>query len=188
MELAGRPGRIGPQRIEKRREITIPDTAQHRGVQVGDVVEPVEGAVVDVGLVLDIGGDRLVGEQIEVDVRPQLADPFATLDPVVGAVGGHHLVAWAQQRGHQRHSVVGPQRDVVANDRGLDLPVQGDRGDGVLDAGDHQQFELHVVADVANGAQASGQSFGCGDRRVVGEQHGVELLLLGPGHQFLIGQ
>jgi hypothetical protein len=121
-------------------------------------------------------------------VRPQLADPFAALDPVVGAIGGHDVVVRAEQRGHQRHPVMGPQRDVVPDDRGLDLSVQGDRGDRVLDAGDHQQLELHVVADVADRPQASGQSFGRGDRRVVREQHRVELLLPGPGHQLLVSQ
>ena len=80
--------------------------AEHSAVQIGDVVEPVEGAVVDVGLVLGLGRDGLVGEQIEVDVRPQFADPFAALDPVVGAVGGHHVVVRAEQRGHQWHPVV----------------------------------------------------------------------------------
>ena len=119
---------------------------------------------------------------------PQLADPLAAFDPVVGAVGGHRFVACAQQCRHQRHPVMGPQREVVADDRCLDLAVQRDRGDGVFDAGDDQQFELHVVAGVAYRAQAFGQPFGRVDRSVVGEQHGVELLLFGPGHQFLIGQ
>ena len=99
-----------------------------------------------------------------------------------------HVVVPPEQRGHQRHPVVGPQRNVVPNDGRLDLAVQRDRGDGVLDAGHHQQLELHVVADVANRAQTFRQAFGCGDRGVVGEQHGVELLFLGPRHQLLIGQ
>ena len=76
----------------------------------------------------------------------------------------------------------------MPDDRGLDFPVESDRGDGVLDAGDHQKFELHVVADVADRPQAFRQAFGGVDRGVVGEQHGVELLLLGAGHQFLVGQ
>ena len=83
---------------------------------------------------------------------------------------------------------MGPQRYVMPDDGRLNLPVQRDRGDGVLDAGDHQQLELHIVASVANCAQALRQSLRSRDRSIVREQNGVELLLFGPCHQLLVGQ
>ena len=121
-------------------------------------------------------------------MRPQLPDPLAAFHPVLGAVGLHRVIAGAQQRVHQRDPVAGPQRQVVADDRGLDLAVECDRGDGVLDAGGHQDLELDVVGRVAQRPQAFGQAVRGRGRRIVGEQHGVELLLFGLGHQLLIGQ
>ena len=135
VELTDRRRRVGTQGVEKRCGETVPQAREHGAVQVGDIVEPVERAVVDVGLVLGLGSDRLVGEQIEVDVRPQLADPFAAFDPVwVRSIATASIAGSAQQRVHQRHPVVGPQRQVVPDDRRLNLAVQRDRGDGVLDA------------------------------------------------------
>ena len=87
VELADRRRRVGAQRVEERCGEPIPDARQQRAVQVGGVVEPVEGAVVDVWLVVGRRGDRFVGEQIQVDVRAQLPDPLAAFDPVVGAIG-----------------------------------------------------------------------------------------------------
>lgn len=157
-------------------------------MQVGDVVEPVEGAVVDVGLVLGLGGDRLVGEQIEVDVGPQLTDPLGAFHPVVGLVCHRFVAIGAQQRGHQRHPVAGPQRQVVTDDRRLNLAIQRHRGDGIFDAGHHEQLELHLVGRIAQPPQALGQAVRSRRRGVVGEQHGVELLLFGLRYQLLLRQ
>ncbi len=123
-------------------------------------------------------------------MRAQLADPLAALHPVVGAVGDDavRVLVGPEQGVHQRQPVAGAQRQVVADDRGLDLPVQRDRGDGVLDAGHHQDLELHVVGRVAQRPQAFGQAVRCGAGGVVGQQHGVEMLLLGLGHQLLVVQ
>jgi hypothetical protein len=41
----------------------------------------------------------------------------------------------------------------VADDGGLDLAVERDGRDRVLDAGHHQQFELHVVVGTAQRTQ-----------------------------------
>ena len=81
-----------------------------------------------------------------------------------------------------------PQPNVVPDDRRLNLPVQRDRSDGVLDAGNDQEFELHVVARIAKRAQAFRQALGSGGRGIIGEQNRVELLFFGPRHQLLIGQ
>ena len=190
MELADRRRRVGAQRVEKRCGETVPQAGEHGAVQVGDVVEPVERPVVGVGLGVVAGRDRLVGEQIEIDVGAQFPDPLAALHPVVGAVGDDlagRLVG-PEQRVHQRQPVFGPQRQVVADDRGLDLAVQRDRGDGILDARDDEDLELHVVGRVAQIPQALGQAVGSRRGGVVGEQHGVELLLPGAGHQLLVRQ
>ena len=102
--------------------------------------------------------------------------------------GDDRQVLGAQQRRHQRQSVARAQRQVMADDRGLDLAVQRDRGDGVLDAGDHKEFELHVVGRIAQRPQALRQAFGNRGGGVVGQQHGVELLPLRPRHKLLVGQ
>ena len=188
VKLAHRRGRVSAQGVEKWCGVPGPDAGQHRAVQVGGVVEPVEGAVVDVRRVVGQGRDRFVGEQIQVDVRPQLPDPLAALDPVVAVVRGDRQVLGAQQRRHQRQSVAGTQRKVVADDRGLDLTVERDRGDGILDAGHDKEFELHVVGRIAQRPQAFRQAFGNRGGRIVGQQNGVELLLLRPGLKLLVGQ
>ncbi len=54
--------------------------------------------------------------------------------------------------------------------------------------GDHEQLELDVVGRVAQRPQAFGQAVRSRGRGIVGEQHGVELLLFGLRHQLLIGQ
>ena len=81
--------------VEERRGEAGPHARQHRAVQIGGVVEPVERAVVDVRSLVGGRGDGFVGEQIQIDVRSQLPDPLAALDPVVGAVGGHRQVLGA---------------------------------------------------------------------------------------------
>ena len=72
-----------------------------------------------VAVVFGLGGDRFVGEQVQVDAWSQLADPLAAFGVVVGAVGGHHFVVGTEQGRHQRHAVTGPQRYVMADDRRL---------------------------------------------------------------------
>ena len=163
-------------------------------MQIGDVVQSVERPVVDVRLVVGARRDRFVGEEIAVDMWPQLANPLAAFDPVLGAIVMEHrclgglCVTGPQQRVHQRHPVAGPQRKVVADDRGLNLAVQGNRGDGVFHAGHDEDFELHVVGWIAQLPQARRQAIGRRVRRVVREQYGVELLPFGLGHQLLVGQ
>ena len=76
----------------------------------------------------------------------------------------------------------------MADDRGLDLTVQRDRGDGILDAGHDKEFELHIVGRTAQRPQALRQAFGDRGGRVVGQQNGVELLPLRPRLKLLVGQ
>jgi len=66
--LADRRLRVGAQGVEKRCGKTIPQPREHRAVQIGDVVEPVERPIVDVGFIVTACCDRLVGQQVEVDV------------------------------------------------------------------------------------------------------------------------
>ncbi len=157
-------------------------------MQIGDIVEPVESPVVYVRIVLGPGCDRLVGEQVEVDVRAQLPDPFPTFDPVVRAIGGNHVIVGPQQCVHQRQPVPGPKWQVVPDDCGLYLAVECDRGDRVLDTRGEQDFGLDVVRRNVQCPKVLGQRVGRRCGRIIGDQHGVELLLLGLGHQFLLGQ
>ena len=76
----------------------------------------------------------------------------------------------------------------MADDRGLDLTVERDRGDRVLDAGDDEEFKLHVIGRCAQRPQALRQAFGSRGRGIIGQQHAVELLLLSPRHKLLVGQ
>ena len=76
----------------------------------------------------------------------------------------------------------------MADDRGLNLAVQRNRGDGVFHAGHHEEFELHIVRREAQRPQAFRQTVRSRCRGIVGEQHGVELLPFGLRHQLLVGQ
>ena len=157
-------------------------------MQVGDVVEPVEGPVVDVLARRRGHGDRLVGQQVQVDPRPQLADPRSALRPVACPVGGDLDLLDTEEPGHDRQVLAGPERDVVPHDGRLDLAIEGDGRDGVLDAGDHQDLILDLVGVAAQPAERPSQALRRGHRRVISEQHRVELPLRRPGGQFLLLQ
>lgn len=161
---------------------------QHGAVQVGDVVEPVERAVVAVADLVVADDERLVGEQIEVDGGAQLREPLPALHPVVGAIGGHGGRRRTEQVRHDREPVARAQRQVVPDDRRLDLPVEGGRGDRVLDAGDDEDLVDHGIVGAAQRPQGPGEPLRRGDRGVVGEQHREELLVGGAGGELLVLQ
>jgi hypothetical protein len=85
------------------------------------------------------GGDRFVGEQVEVEVGAQLADQLAALDAVLGSVPGRRLRTDVDELVQQRQPCGGVQRQVAANDAGLDLVVECHRRQRIFHAAHHQQ-------------------------------------------------
>ncbi len=188
MELADRRLRERAHGVEVGSAIAGTDAGDHGGVQIGDVVEPIERPIVDARCLLGACDDRLVGQQIEVDPGPQLTDPLSTLDPVIGPVLDHRDVVDTEQPGHDRRAFPRPHRQVLPDDRRLDLSVQGNCRQHVLDAGATQDSVLDLVAGLTQRSQLSFEAFGGGDRRVVGQHHRIELLLRSTSNEFLLLQ
>jgi hypothetical protein len=82
------------------------------------------------------GGDRFVGEQVEVEVGAQIADQLARLYAVLGSVPGRRLRTDVDKLVQQRQPCGG---QVAANDAGLDLVVECHRSQRIFHAAHHQQ-------------------------------------------------
>ena len=67
-------------------------------------------------------------------MRTKLSDTLSAFDPSVITLGCHRTALGAEKRRHQGQPIVRSQRQVMADDGGLNLTVERNRGDGVLDA------------------------------------------------------
>ncbi len=142
VEIADGPVGILPEGIEERGLHPGPDAIQHGHVQLVCCLEAVEHPPEQLGRALAGLGQRFVGEQVQVQLRAQVAkrERECLADRVGGLLerGQYPVHRGPHQRGGQRPRR--PRREAAPHHHRLDVGVAHDRQPRLLERGHRQQL------------------------------------------------